>query len=216
MKKQSIGIRVLGAMASVLAALCAAAAVCAVIFCRNASPVLLKPSEDALRQAERLMDAVCSGRFSEAEQLLYGTPDLGMGDPPEDPVGAMIWQAYVESLDYVLVGDLYPSDTGVVQDVKFISLELDSVTGNLGARAGALLQAAIDGAEDVSELYDEENAYRKELVDQVLKEAARQALEEDVRYTYRIIPLQLVCEEDRWWGVADRAFLDALSGGIAG
>ena len=183
---------------AVLAVLFSAAVLGIAIGCRDLAPVLVSVPEEAGRQVEDLMKALCAGDFEKAETMLSGTPDLGLDRAPEDPVGAMIWDAYVQSLDYRLKGTPYASETGLVQDVKLISLELPSVVKNLRERAQTLLNEKIAGAEDVSELYDETNAYRQELVDQVLEEAVRQALEEDVRYTYEIITLPLVYQDDQW------------------
>lgn len=201
---------------TLLAALFTAAAVCAAFFCRDQKPVLLSEQEEAVQLAQKLMDAVCEGDFSRAETMLYGTAELGADRIPEDPIGAMVWSAYLSSLDYELVGELYTTQTGIAQDVKLISMELATATEHLGSRARELLNEAVRSAEDVSELYDETNAYREELVMAILQEAARQALEEDVRYTYQVFPLQLVYSEGQWRGIADQAFLRAVSGGITG
>lgn len=199
---------------ALLAAVLAAAAIGISFFCRHADPVLLYQPEDAVRQVERLMDAVCDGDFEEAETLLYGRPDLGADRQLVDPVAALIWKAYVQSLDYQLQGEIYATQTGLAQNVKLISLELDTATHKLGQRARELLNQRIAGAQDVSELYDENNEYREELVREILREAARDALEEDVRYSYRILPLQLVYSEEQWWVAADQTFLNAVCGSI--
>lgn len=183
---------------------------------RDASPVLVSVPPEASQQAEAVMEALCSGDFAGAEALLYGNPDLGIDREPADPVGAMIWNAYVESLDYELVGGCYASDTGLAQDVKIISMELPTVTEQLGVRTQALLQQRLEEAQDVSEIYDEHNEYRPDLVQEVLLEAAGQALEEDTRYSYQNITLQLVYSQGRWWVAADEALLNAISGGTAG
>lgn len=185
-----------------LACFFSAAVLWIVFACRSAQPRLIRMPQEAARQAEQLMEAVCCGDFAQAETLLHGAVDLGADRQPGDAVGCMIWEKYVESLDYSLVGDCYATDKGLAQKVKLISMELDSVTRNLGSRAKAMLQQRIEAAEDVSELYDETNAYRADLVMDVLQEAVRQALEEDVRYTYEIRSLDLVFDEDRWWVAA--------------
>ena len=161
------------------------------------------------------MEAVCSGDFERAETMLYGRPKLGVDRQPADVAGTMIWNAYVNSLDYELVGELYATDHGLAQDVKIIFMELPTVTANLSTRTHQLLNEAIAAAEDVSEVYDEKNEYREDLVMDILHRAVAQALEEDVRYSYRIVQLQLVCRDGQWKAVADRAFLDAISGGIS-
>ena len=182
-----------------LALLFAAAAVAVAVLCRDDAPVLVDVPEEASARAEALMQAVCEGDFQRAEAMLHGEADLGADGTPEDPVDAMIWKAYLDSFDYQMVGDVYAADTGLVQDVKFISMELDTVTENLGSRAQALLDRAMETAEDVSQLYNEKNEYREVLVKGILMEAARQALEEDVRYGYRIIALPLAYSDGQWW-----------------
>lgn len=199
-----------------LALLFSAAAIAAAVFCQDTVPVLAAAPEAASQRAEQLMEAICRGDFSEAEELLYGRPMLGMDREPEDPVGAMIWEAYIRSLDYELVGELYATQQGIAQDVKLISLELESASRHLGRRARTLLNERIAQAEDTAELYDANNEFREELVEEVLQEAARQALEEDLLYTYQILSLSLVYSEEAWWVIADQPFLNAISGGITG
>lgn len=212
MKRIGIMTHIWGLLALALGA----AVIAAALLCRDARPVLLCAPPEAREQVVQLMDAVCRGDFSGAEQLLYGAPDLGMDREPADPVGAMVWQTYVGSLDYQLLGEVYATDTGLAQDVKIIHIELDTATEHLGRRARELLEQAIARAEDVSELYDENNAFRQELVQQVLQQAAREALEADVRYTYDVVSLQLVCSDGSWQPLADGVFLRAISGGTAG
>lgn len=201
---------------SFLTALFCTCAIVAVLFFREAKPVMFLNTEDASNQVCILMDAVCSGDFEQAEELMYGQPDLGVDRKPADFVGEMIWQTYVSSLDYQLVGEVYATDAGIAQDVKIISLEIPTAVEHVGNRAQILLNEKIERAEDVSELYDENNEYREDLVMDILEEAVRQALEEDVRYSYRIVTLHLIYDEDRWQVVADQNLLQAISGGITG
>ena len=201
---------------SVLTLFFSASAVVAAVFFRDAKPVLLLDTEEVSKQVCILMDAVCSGNFEQAEELLYGNPSLGTDRAPADYVGEMIWQSYINSLDYQLVGDVYATDAGIAQDVKIISMEIPTAVEQVGNRAQTLLNEKIRTAEDVSELYDQNNEYREELVNDILEEAVRQALEEDVRYSYRIVTLRLIYSRDRWQVVADQNLLQAISGGIAG
>lgn len=208
------GSRLIAAVCGLLAVVCAAGAVGAAVWCRDADPVLLDAPEEAAQQVVALMDAVCDGNFAEAQTMLYGSWDLGADREPADPVGRILWEAYVDSLDYELSGGPYATETGIAQNVKLIYLELPALTENLGSRSRALLQEAMASAEDVSQLYDEKNGYREELVMGILEEAARQAVEEDRRYTYQVIPLHLIFRDDRWWVAADPGLLGAL--GMAG
>ena len=176
-------VRIMACFWAILSLLFAAASIGVVVLGRSTAPVLLEAPEEASLQVEKLMDAVCDGDFAVANTLLYGAPNVGTDCVSADSVGAMIWEAYVESLDYELVGGLYATDAGIAQKVKLIHMELDTVTAQLGQRARALLKEAVESAEEVSQLYDENNEYQDALVTDVLREAARQALEEAVRYT---------------------------------
>ena len=206
------GIRMILAL---LAVLLAAVAVWLTVQFRGQMPILLVAPEEARLRAEKTMEALCGGAYSEAEKLLYGMPDLGAEAQADSRVNQLIWDAYRSSLDYALVGPLYVTEQGLAQDVKIISMELPAVMEHLGQRSQDLLQQRAAEAQDISEVYGADNTYREPLVMEVLEEAVRQALEEDVRYTYEIVPLQLVCREGQWWVMPDKALLNAVFGGIA-
>lgn len=197
-----------------LAVLLAAGAVWLTVTFRGELPVLLLAPETACRRVEETMDALCSGDYTAAEELLYGMPDLGVDALPEDTVNRMLWDAYRSSLDYQLTGELYTTQQGLARNVKIIHMELPAVTEKLGQRAKELLQQRVEAAQDASEVYDASHGYRENVVAEVLEEAVRQALEEDVRYTYEIVPLRLVCRDGQWWVMPDKALLNAVFGGI--
>lgn len=210
------GSRMAAGLCAFLAGLCAIGVVTVAALFRNTTPILCNPPAEASRQAQNFLDALCAGEFSKAETMLYGSWELGASGEPADPVNAVLWDAYVNSLDYELAGELYATPMGLAQDVKLIYLELPYLTSHLGSRARGLLQERIDAAEDVSQLYDGNNGYREELVQEILLEAACQAAEEDRRYTYEIVSLPLVYAEEQWWVVADSSFLRTVFGGMAG
>lgn len=203
-------------MLGILAAVIAAGAVWLTMQCRGQLPILLSAPEEAQQQAEATVRALCTGEYADAEKRLYGMPDLGADTQPEDKVNRMIWKAYRSSLDYQMVDSVYATQQGLAQKVKIISMELPSATEKLGQRAQVLLQQRVENARDVSEIYDADNTYRDAFVADILEDAVRQALEEDVRYTYQIIELQLVYREGQWWVLPDKALLNAVFGGVTG
>ena len=199
-------------VSALLAAVCAAGGIYAAMAFRGAPPVLLDPPRQAREQAEGLMDALCQGDFELAETMLYGSWELGLDREPADPVGKILWNAYLDSLDYRLCGELYAAETGLFQDAELLTLDLSSVTANLSRRCQQLLQQAVAEAEDVSQLYDEKNNYREELVMQILETAAGQALREDGNYITHTLSLHLCYSDGRWLVAADPALLDAIGG----
>lgn len=181
---------------------------------RDAKPVLLASPEAARTQIIQTMDALCQGDYETAGGNMYGTPDLGMDREAAEPVGALVWDAFVQSFSYELSGDAYATDAGLAQNVVIRGLDISSVTATLGERSQALLKARVEAAGDPSEVYDENNDFREELVMYVLYEAAEQALEEDATEKTWEVTVNLVYENGQWWIQPEAALLEAISGGI--
>jgi len=181
---------------------------------RDAKPVLLTDPEAARTQITQTMDALSRGDYETASGNLYGTPDLGMGRVASEPVGELIWNAFVESFAYELSGECYTTDTGLAQNVVIRGMDIGSVTAVLGERSQALLEARVEQAKDPSELYDENNNFREDLVMDVLYEAAQQALTQDAQEKTWEITVNLVYENGQWWVQPEAALLEAISGGI--
>ncbi len=183
---------------------------------QNALPVLVETPVTARQRLEQVLDSVCSGDYDTAGTMIYGDLSFGVDSLPEDPVSLMFWNAFQESLSYTLEGELYTTREGLAQKVRVTGLDFSSVTATLRERSQQLLEQRVADAEDMSEIYDENNEYREELVMSVLYEAAQAALAEDAEYPEKEIIVNVIYRQGQWWIVADDALLDAVSGGIAG
>lgn len=177
-------------------------------------PVLLSPVEEAEAQAEALMEAVAKGDYDTAGTLILGNPKLGVDRDPADTVGIMIWDAFVESYSYEMVGESFATDSGIAQNVKVSYLKISSVTKNLRERSQTLLEERVAQAEDVDEIYDENNDYKESFVMEVLKDAVEDALAEDAEMTGTEFTINLVYRDGNWVVVSDSALLAAISGEI--
>ena len=177
-------------------------------------PVLLAPVKEAEAQAEALMEAIAKGDYNTAGTLILGNPKLGVDRDPADTVGIMIWDAFVESYSYEMVGESYATDSGIAQNVKVSYLKISSVTKNLRERSQTLLEERVAAAEDVSEIYDENNDYKEAFVMEVLKDATEDALAEDAEMTTAEFTINLVYRNGNWMIVSDNALLTAISGEI--
>ena len=177
-------------------------------------PVLLSPVEEAEAQAEALMEAVAKGDYNTAGTLILGNPKLGVDRDPADTAGIMIWDAFVESYSYEMVGESYATDSGIAQNVKVSYLKISSVTKNLRERSQTLLEERVAQAEDVDEIYDENNDYKESFVMEVLKDAVEDALAEDAEMTGTEFTINLVYRDGNWVIVSDSALLAAISGEI--
>ena len=206
--------KILAAVFAVVGICAAAAAVYIGVNCTDRKPELLTPPTVARSKVVALMDAVCEGDYELASQAILGNPSLGVDREASGNVGAMIWNAFQDSLSYELVGECYTTEDGLAQDVTVTSLDIESVTVNLRQRSQTLLEQRVQEAENTAEIYDENNEYREDFVMTVLYDAAVQALEEDAVVQTVSLTIKLVYSNGSWWVVADNALLDAISGGI--
>lgn len=179
----------------------------------DAAPKVVEQPEQARLCAEEFVDAVCHGDFEAVQNRMLGQPDLGLDRAPEDGVNRLIWDAFVDSLSGTLYRGSYTTDTGLAWDMTVTFLDISAVTDAMTAKAGEVLsQRQAQSGED---LLDEDGQYPEALVQEVLLEAARLALEEAVPVT-RELTLNLVFQDGRWWVTGDKALLEVLSGGLAG
>ena len=189
----------------------------AVFLCLNSldrEPVLLKAPDTAAVRVDALFQAVCDNDYAAASALIYGSPALDAVQEEEDPVSALIWEAFVDSLGYQLQGECYASGSGVAQDVAISYLDIASVTQGLQERSRDLLMQRISEAEDMEEIYDENNEYRQDFVADVVTDAAKTALSKDARYVETALTVNLVYAQGQWWILADDALMQVISGGM--
>lgn len=180
----------------------------------TAKPILLSPPEAAIRQVTDMMDAVCDGDYAKASTYLLGSPSLGVAEPAGNPLSLLLWDAFLDSTEFSLVGECYTTEVGLAQSISFTYLDPASVTVHLRERSQKLLSQRVEEAEDVSEIYDENNEYKESVVMEVLKDATQEALREDAKLVTVTLTVNLKYQDGTWWIVADDALLDAFSGGI--
>ena len=180
----------------------------------DAEPVLLSEPVEASGRVTELMDAIVACDYDKASGVLYGTPQLGLDRDPADEVGVMLWDAFTDSQSYELKGNCEAQDSRLTQQVVFTYMDISSVTANLADRSEALLVKRIESAESISEIYDENNEYREDVVMDVLQEAVAMALKEDAQQVSVELTLNLVYRDNQWWVVPNSQLLNAISGGI--
>ena len=180
---------------------------------RGVVPELRREPQGAKERAEEMMNALCRGDFEAAGQVIYGPVDFSIRRQEATETEGLIWDAFVDSLSYEILGDCYGSETGIRLDVRLRSLDIGSVTEGLNDRARALLQERVAQAAHAGEIYDETNGFRRELVAEVLRDAVLDALIQDARIREQTIPLNLIYREGQWWVLPGRELVQALSGG---
>lgn len=180
----------------------------------NQPPILLAAPDEATGRLEAMMEAVCKGDYNTAGAFMLGTPDFGAEEKPEDDLGLLLWDAYMQSMDYSLVGECYTTDEGLAQDITFTYLDITSITKNLRQRSHALMEQRVAAATDMWEIYDSNNEYREDFVMAVLYDTAEDALREDARIITVSVTVNMQYQDGTWWILPETGLLDAISGGI--
>ena len=170
--------------------------------------------EGAVQRSQELMDAVSAGDYQAVSAQIYGQPDLGFSGSLEDSVSDRFWQAYLDSLSYEFLGDCYVTDAGFARQVRLTALDLPAMVQDMQRRCHDLLQQRVEAATEMEELYDEENNFRQDLIDQVMDQAVEEALQQEHKTVSYDVVLDLVLRDGQWWAVPNQALLVALSGGI--
>ena len=200
----------------IFGALATALAVSALLICltqRNAAPKLFGKAEGAEKCARGMMECISRGDYAGASAYLYGTPSLGIGDQRETPAAECVWDAFVSSMECRSRGSCYATDAGVAMDFTVSGLDIPSLTQELKQRSAAVLEARVEAAENMSQVYDSNQQYREDFIQSVLEEAAREAVAA-VSPVENAVTVQLVYEGNQWWVVPDSALMTAISGGI--
>ena len=208
---------VLSKALSAIFALCGVLAVGVVIYIcvhfADALPILTFEPDEPKSRVSDMMDCVCSGDFTKAQSYMLTNPNLGMKDP-DDEIAAIIWEAFLDSMSYSFSGECQPTEDGLTQKIAFQCLDITSITASLRERSQALLTQRVEEAEDVSEIYDENNEYRADVVRQMLLLAVNDALKEDAKMQTTEVSIDLKYQEGQWWIIADQELLDVLFGDV--
>lgn len=180
----------------------------------DAAPAIIETPESALAQVESMMDSFCDGDYAGASTFLYGNPSLGVDREAEDEVGALIWAAFETSMSYELVGECYATNEGLAQNIRVTTLDISAVTANIEEHARVNIETRAAAAEDYDAVFDENDEYRPEFIQEVLRDTTLQALEAvDAQITTEVT-LHLIWSDGQWWVVSNDALVKAVSGGI--
>lgn len=182
---------------------------------RNAPARLLTTPTQAESHTQQVMNAMVQGELSTLGTLLYGQPQLD--DLPEfdNPVIAVLWDGYWESLSYTFQGDCYACDTGLRRDVTVTALDICALLPQVEAQYQALLPQLAAQAE-AETAFHADGGYREDFVLSVLEEAAREAMAQQQPQQSWNLTLNLLFRDGRWWVQADAALMELLSGGMTG
>lgn len=179
---------------------------------RNASVRVRELPQEAVAVSEAFSQALNTGDLEAAARLIYGQPDLGVSEVPEDRDAALVWETFLNNIVFEYSGTCYPEQASLARKGSITTLDMTAVLGKLPERTQSLLDRKIASARELSEIYDENNDFREELVSEILQEALRECLNQDARPVTREVTIKLVKRDGRWWVVPHQNLLQILTG----
>lgn len=179
---------------------------------RNAEVRILELPQEAVALSDAFAQELNEGDLEAAAQLMYGQPDLGVGTVPENPETALLWEAFRDSIAVELKEEWTVEQGNLVRTCSITTMDVSVVVGNLQERVQSALDQRIVSAQNLAEIYDEQNNYREELTEQVIQEALQQVMTQDAESMTRDVTIKLVNRDGRWWIVPHQNLLQILTG----
>ena len=179
------------------------------------SPVLLSIDQGAQDRCLDFARCLREEDFDGLSKTLLGTPQITQYSG-EEALSKRIWQAYVSSMDCTLEGELYGTDQGLAQNITLEALDLEDLGARLEEKVPLLLEARMEEARDIAELYDSRNGYRQEVIDQVLLQALDEVLSQKPQTRETTLTLRLCRSRGQWLIQPEGDLIRFLSGNIAG
>lgn len=206
--------RLLALLFFLLALGTAALAGLAIHTAKTSAPVI--PDQEPTARLEQFFDALKQRDWPAASLCLSGGGSLGLEGTPEDPVAAVLWEAEQAVWDFEILPGNSLEAAKLCKTVRVRCLDAAALSAAIGALVEAKLAAAVEAAEAEEEIYTAEGAYRPELLERALLEAATEVAADPSDCTVvREIPLRLELDRGQWYIVADNALLGALTGSAA-
>lgn len=179
------------------------------------SPVLLKTDQGAQDRCRYFAQCLRQGDFDSLSQTILGTPQITQYGG-EEALVQRTWQAYVSSMDCTLEGGLYGTDQGLAQNITLEALDLEDLGARLEEKMPLLLEARMEEARDIAELYDGRNGYRQEVIDQVLLQSLDEVLSQKPQTRETTLTLRLCRSRGQWLIQPEGDLIRFLSGNVAG
>lgn len=199
----------------ILGILCGTLAVTAALFSLQKPVHLWRVPDKAVSCVQKLMDSICQSDYAGVSQQIQGHPDLGLEKQSDDPITARLWEAYQQTCAYQFSGDMYSTETGLAQDVRFEALDLNAVLERTEALWPELLTLRLNSVDSTNAVYDESGNLKEELIRQVLLEAIEQVLQQDLPMTQTDLTLRLTYQNKQWLVKSDDLLLKIICGGAA-
>ena len=205
--------RVLAGLFGLLAAVGAAATLQLGLTAPGKETSVLRMDSRVMEQAQGFLENLSDYNLEGASAYVLGCPKLTAGQESGGPE-QLLWERYWQGLSCAIEGEPYAKDGNLAVDVRVSYPDVAAMTQLAGTLAEELLQQRVEQAESVSEIYDKQNHYRQQLLDEVLQQAVETASRQVTQTREKNVVLELTYEAGSWWVVPGNELRDLLSGAL--
>lgn len=177
----------------------------------NASPIVLKGSQEALAAVQAMLDDVQTGDAQKISSHFIPGTDLSEYYQLDNAAARRLIHFVWENLESEILTDAYADTGALAVDVKITAPNAVTLTGQMQKLTAPLLNTAVDEAKDVSAIIDENNQYRESFLESVLLEAVDAAASFTTPKTQNVT-VHVQCRDGLWEIVPEDALINALSG----
>lgn len=178
------------------------------------APARVEVPQEAKDCAAEMVELLKAGDLAAVSGKLYGTPRLGVEQGLSGEAAA-VWEIFCKGISCELTSDFYVNGSSFAVDAVITVPKIASITDSVTEHAKALLDDKIAAAEKMNELYDENNEFRADVIDEVMGKAAKLAFAEETEVLTYETTFGFARQEKQWFVVPDAAFMRALSGGLS-
>ncbi len=212
-----------GHMRNILSLILGAAGIIAIIatiiLCARglqAKPIIKDEGNDPAIVAEEFISLALEGKSSEAEKLLLGSSTLGLDSKPGDALGAMLYDALLESFSYEAKGSCTEDSIDASQIFTVTYLDLPSITALQQEATNARLAQYVEKAQRAEEVLAEDGSYLPEVAMAALEEVTAELLADaESHYVQTELTIRLRYSGGEWKVIADEELFAVLSGNTA-
>ena len=197
-----------------LGMLCGTLALVATLYFLQEPVCLWSVPDNAVSCVQNLMDGICQSDYESVSREIQGHPDLGLDKQPDDAIAALLWEAYQSTCSYQFEGDMYSTENGLAQDVRFEALDVNAVLARAGELWPERLTSELDSMSSTASVYDENGNLKEELIRRVLLSTMEQVLQQDAPMARTNLTLQLTYQDKQWLVKPDSLLLKIICGGI--
>ena len=162
---------------------------------------------------EELVTALDAGDLTAASEKLYGQPDWGTDRGLTEETAA-VWQIFCDGISCELTSDYYVVGSSYGVDAVITVPKIDTITDSVYDHARTMLDERIAVAEKMNELYDENNDFRQDLIDEIMAKAVELAFAEEPETLTYETSFGFVYQNEQWYAVPDGNLTRALAGGL--